>query len=197
MRTIRCWHCGQIVQASKEVTLCPNCRAELKASSTLRQRTCRACGTVFLGGPRAWYCPQCRAERAKSATREHKARARAGAVRKIGSTDLCQICGSEYTVKGANQRYCPECAADAIRQIDRAQGRAWMANHRKTAKERKKELAQNRKICAVCGNSFYNAKPSVTCSPECAKILRSYRQAMADHKRRGSPVPSMDKIAAK
>lgn len=194
MRTIKCWHCGQIVQANKEVALCPNCRAELKAASTLRQRTCRSCGAEFAGGPRAWHCPNCREERAKAATRAYKARAKSGKVRKIGSTDICQVCGKEYTVESGNQRYCPDCAPEAVRQIDHAQSRAWMAEHREAAAELKKERARNRKVCAVCGNIFYSSTPAVTCSGKCAKIMRSYHQAMADHKRRGSPAPTIDSV---
>lgn len=195
MRTIKCQGCGQIVKVSGTAAFCPLCRAELAANSTLRERTCRACGAVFEGGPRAWYCPQCRAERAKVATREYKARATAGKTRQIGSIDICHICGKEYIVNGSNQQYCPQCAQDAVRQIDRAQSRAWIAEHRESSKARKKERAKNRRVCEVCGNVFYSDKPSVTCSPECAKILRSYRQAMADHKRRGSPAPTIDSVA--
>lgn len=194
MRTIKCWRCGQIVQANKETTLCPNCRTELAAASTLRQRTCRSCGADFTGGPRAWYCPSCRAERANAASRAYKARSKAGKTRKIGSTDICQVCGKEYTVEGSNQRYCQECALEAVRQIDREQSRVWMEKHREIVKGRKKERAQNRKVCAVCGNSFYSNGPSVTCSPTCANILRAYRQAMADHKRRGSPAPTIGSV---
>ena len=195
MRIIKCWHCGQIIQANKEVTLCPNCQAELKASSTLRQRTCRSCGAEFTGGPRAWYCPSCRVERTKAAARAYKARSKFGKARKIGSTDICQVCGKEYTVEGGNQRYCPDCAPEVIRKIDQAQSRAWMADNRESARDRKKERAKNRKVCAVCGNSFYSNTPAVTCSEKCAKIMRSYHQAMADHKRRGTPAPTIEGVA--
>ena len=195
MRTIKCQRCGQILKESGSKAFCFHCRAELAASSTLRNRTCRTCGAVFEGGPRAWYCPQCRAERAKVASREYNARARSGKTRKIGSTDICRICGKEYCVTGPNQRYCPECAPDAVRQIDRAQSRAWMEEHRDPMVERKKERIQNRKVCEVCGKTFYSATVSVTCSPECTKVLRSYHQAMADHKRRGSPEPTIAGVA--
>ena len=99
MRTIKCWSCGQIVQVTGESALCPNCHKELKAASTLRDRVCRTCGSTFPGGPRAWYCPDCRAERTKKTNRAYKARAKAGNTRKIGSTDICQICGKEEEMK--------------------------------------------------------------------------------------------------
>lgn len=70
-----------------------------------------------------------------------------------------------------------------------------MAEHRVPMTERKNERIQNRKIFEVCGKAFYVATASVTCSPECAKVLRSYHQAMADHKRRGSPEPTIAGVA--
>lgn len=195
MRTIKCWSCGQIVQVTGQSALCPSCHKELKAASTLRDRVCRTCGAIFSGGPRAWYCPDCRAERTKKTNREYKARAKAGNARQIGSTDICQICGKEYTVTGGLQRYCPQCAPDAVREIDRAQSREWMAEHREEAAARKKEIAKKRRVCKVCQKVFYSAEPTVTCSSECAKVLKSYKQAMADHKRRGSPVPTLEAVA--
>ena len=142
MRTIKCWSCGQIVQVTGQSALCPSCHKELKAASTLRDRVCRTCGAIFSGGPRAWYCPDCRAERTKKTNREYKARAKAGNARQIGGTDICQICGKEYTVTGGLQRYCPQCAPDAVREIDRAQSREWMAEHREERSSPKKRDCQ-------------------------------------------------------
>lgn len=194
MRKIKCWNCGSEVEAAKSETLCPSCRTMLSASSTIMTRTCRACGATFLGGPRAWYCPECRADRAKASSRESKARAKAGTARKIGSTDICQICGQKYIVNGSLQKYCPDCAKDAVQQIDREQSRAWANAHRESLLDRKKRLVQTRKICVVCGSQFYTGTATVTCSQNCAKILKSYNQAVADHKRRGSPAPTMDAV---
>lgn len=197
MRKIKCWKCGEEVYAAGEAALCPTCRVLLAASSTVRTRICRACGASFQGGPRAWYCPDCRAERAKAANRASKARARAGKTRKLGSTDICAVCGKPYTVDGPNQRYCPDCAQDAVRQIDRAQSRAWAEEHREDFLARKREQAHGRKVCVVCGSQFYTGTTTVTCSPACAEVLRAYRQAMADHKRRGSPAPTIDAVQAR
>lgn len=194
MRMIKCWNCGQIAEAAGESALCPQCRNQLRVNSVLRERVCRTCGSTFLGGPRAWYCPNCRAERARVANREAKARARAGKTRRLGSTDICQICGKEYTVEGGLQRYCPECAPAAIQTIARTQSREWMTDHREEAVARKKEIAKNRRVCTVCGQGFYSRYPSVTCSAECATVLKAYRQAVADHKRRGTPVPTMEAV---
>lgn len=98
---------------------------------------------------------------------------------------------------GGNQRYCPGCAPEAVRQIDRAQGKAWMAAHWEEAQARKRELAAGRRVCAVCGEPVSSTRPTVTCSPECAKVLRAYRQAKADHKRRGSPLSTLEEVAAR
>ena len=59
----------------------------------------------------------------------------------------------------------------------------------------KKEIAKKRRVCKVCQKVFYSAEPTVTCSSECAKVLKSYKQAIADHKRRGSPVPTLEAVA--
>lgn len=197
MRTIRCWNCGAEVKASGQTALCPACRALLASASTVRLRTCRTCGASFPGGPRAWYCPDCRAERTKAANRASKARARAGKTRKLGSTDICTICGNPYTINSPNQRYCPDCAADAVRQIDQAQSRAWAADHRGEMLDRKKERARNRKICVVCGSQFYTGTTAIVCSEKCAEVMKSYRQAVADHKRRGLPPPTIESVRSR
>lgn len=95
----------------------------------IKDRVCRQCGAVFPGGPRAWYCPICRAERAKEANRRYKS---SGAARPLGSTDICTVCGKPYTVNSARQKYCPECAYEAVRAADRPASRAWNQAHKET-----------------------------------------------------------------
>lgn len=94
-------------------------------------RTCRQCGTIFNGGPRAWYCPDCRLERRREADRRLAARGRVP-LRPLGSIDKCTVCGKDYIVNSSNQKYCPECAYDAVREIDRAASRAWNQAHKDT-----------------------------------------------------------------
>ena len=94
-----------------------------KGTSTLRMRVCRQCGIEFMGGPRAWYCPTCRIERQREQGRTCKQRQRKGQTRRLGSIDKCEICGKDYIVNSARQRYCPECAPDRIREVDREQSR--------------------------------------------------------------------------
>lgn len=183
MRKIKCQKCGAIIEATGAECFCPRCREEIKTSSSLRVRTCKSCGAEFLGGPRAWYCPECRRERQAAQHRESLARGRAGTTRKIGSTGICAICGKEYIVASGTQKYCPECAKDAVKEIDRQQAREYAAEHANEFRERKKQRAQGRRVCRVCGKSFYAPSPAVTCSPECAAIWRSYQMAQADVKR--------------
>lgn len=90
--------------------------------NNMRPRSCRTCGIVFDGGPRAWYCPNCRIARFKGRKRKYQT---SGAIRPLGSKDHCIVCKKEYMVKSGNQKYCPDCADSAIREIDRRQGLEW------------------------------------------------------------------------
>ena len=119
-----CLSCGAVFDGGCAAMKCPKCVAA-ERSSTLRPRVCRTCGRTFDGGPRAWYCPECRAIRRREQGRAGQARVAAGTTRKLGSTGVCEICGKEYIVSSGLQRYCPGCAPDAVREIDRAQARAW------------------------------------------------------------------------
>lgn len=175
----RCLQCGQEYEGRPESTLCPACAAKSKAS-VIRDRICRECGRVFPGGPRAWYCPECRIERKRAADRKAK---RNGASRKIGSIDLCEICGKEYTVNSGGQRYCPDCAPVHLKEIDRAQSRAWNHAHIDIDLRREnREQATAERLCAVCGKPFRpSAGDPVTCSPACREIY--HRQHAADWER--------------
>ncbi len=74
----------------------------------LSQKTCVVCGAAFMGGSTARFCPTCREARKKEQDRKRTKGVRARA-RKIGSTDICQCCGTEYVVRGGAQKYCPGC----------------------------------------------------------------------------------------
>lgn len=161
------------------------------SSANLRERTCRSCGTVFPGGPRAWYCPKCRHERQAEACRRHKARKRYGEeTRILGGVYSCVICGQPYTLRGANQRYCPDCAPCAIKEMDAEQGLEYYRaqsdkiNPARTAKRRAAE-----RPCAWCGKLFSDRPHQHYCSDECQELARLYRQRKADAKRSGKPEP--------
>lgn len=175
-----CQTCGRIFDGDPAALKCPDCVKDAK-SSTLRDRTCRDCGKIFSGGPRAWYCPECRSERKKSQSRQFKARKRAGSVRELGSTDICVICGKPYIVTSGLQRYCPACAPDAVRAIDREQSRAWNAAHTTPAQRKENRHAAAAQItCVVCGKLFTpepNRARAKTCSPSCGASLAKQNQA--------------------
>ena len=95
----------------------------------VKDRVCRQCGAVFQGGPRALYCPACREERRHDADRRHKSK---GTMRPLGSTDSCAVCGKPYIVNSARQKYCPDCAYEAVRAVDRPASRAWNQAHKET-----------------------------------------------------------------
>lgn len=183
MRLKSCRICGTLFRTDKtDHTLCPDCLTREKAT-TIRPRTCRQCGASFDGGPRAWYCPDCRAERKKDAMQRFRQK---GAARPLGSIDQCVVCGGDYVVNSARQKYCPSCAPAAVREADRAASIAWNTAH----PERKQELRQQtKKICVICGGTVPKGTQRVTCSPECEQKRRQLAQADADLRRghRNSP----------
>ena len=94
------------------------------------------------------------------------------------------ICGGEYVICSGRQKYCPKCAPDAVREIDRAQANCWNAEHDYRAK-RHETPRRGVKVCVVCGREIVPGTPTVTCSPECAAAHRKEAQHRADAKRRG------------
>lgn len=191
MHKIKCIRCGEIVAVEGDKTLCPECLAILKTTPQMRERTCRACGAKFIGGPRAWYCPTCRHERQKERDREIH---RNGPARKLGSTDLCVICGKAYSVESPAQKYCKDCAEATIKAIARKQSVEYAKANREKMLARKKENHQKSHICQVCGKQTSTC--NVTCSAFCAKCLKSYSQAMAQYRRGRRTMPTMDEIVA-
>lgn len=172
----QCTRCGRRFAArTPDQSVCADCRAQMRAT-TLAERTCRACGAQFSGGPRAWYCPACRAARARAAKRAHRERlARSLAVR-FGSLRTCAVCGAEFAIRSARQSYCSRCAAAAVTAIDREQARTRQARlgnpHSRPVR-----------VCAVCGATIPRGRRADTCSDVCARRLKSFWQATADHKR--------------
>lgn len=172
-----CRQCRTEYDGDPGSTLCPSCVKEGRRT-TIRDRICRTCGTTFPGGPRAWYCPDCRAERQRAQRRNYHWRSAAGKTRRIGSEDICTICGKPYTVASGLQRYCPSCAPAIYAEIDRQQGRAWYTanadpdTRRETRKAHTAEL-----LCAICGSPFKPTDASVTCSPACSAELRKRNNA--------------------
>ena len=182
MRTKKCVTCGKVFATDRyEQAKCGDCLAAAR-STTLRPRTCRTCGDIFPGGPRAWYCPDCRAEREKARRRKYRA---SGFSRHLGDIDNCVVCGKEYVVCSGLQKYCPDCAPEAVREIDREQSIRWNRENDYYAK-REETPRRGVKICVVCGREIApgTGTATVTCSPECADARRKEIQHRADAKRR-------------
>ena len=172
MRLKACIKCGKLFPATKvEQRVCAECFAA-ERSTTIRPRTCRECGAIFDGGPRAWYCPNCRAIRKKeSAARCHKS----GTIRPLGSIDHCTICGKEYIVNSARQRYCKDCAPGAYRQADREASKKW--NEENNYYElRAQKPRRGQKVCVICGKPISPGTPRITCSKECDRLRIKWHQ---------------------
>lgn len=172
-----CKYCGKRYDGDPGGSCCTACAAEQRRT-TLRERICTICGAKFQGGPAARYCPDCRIERRREASREFKQRRAMGNVRRIGSTSLCEICGKPFTVTGGLQRYCPDCAPEAIRAKDNAKSREWAAVHTTPEQRRAERQAASAPIpCAACGKLFVPTDSSLACSPACAVALHKQQLA--------------------
>lgn len=178
-----CPRCGKDFDGVKEQRLCPDCRAAAQKAPRLIPHTCKTCGIEFVGGPRASYCPDCRLERKKEADARHKAAKRAGAVRSIGSVDICKRCGQPYVVSSGLQQYCPTCGPLVVAEKFAPVKRAAAAKYRAENPNAKKDRAKNGTVCVVCGQLFTATTPTNTCSPACAEELRHRRQHEQDVKR--------------
>lgn len=154
--------------------------------TSLGTRTCRQCGKEFTGGPRAWYCPECREKRNRQQKSKDNHKQRLGLTRKIGSTDYCARCGKPYTVTGGLQKYCPDCAAEAMRENDRNQALQYYEDNKdqiNPARYDKQRVKTKR--CVICGKEFgVNGTARNTCTEECRKKQRQAWQREADKKRK-------------
>lgn len=203
MRRRICKGCGAEFQGSKSQRMCPVCRKAARRDTVIRPRVCIVCGITFDGGPRARYCPTCRIEREKEWKRDYLQRKAHNKTRPIGSTDICQVCGKEYTVNSGLQKYCPDCAEEAIRAKVLPQKIAYAAHHAEERASRNKELKEQGTVCAYCGKAFTATTPSVTCSEACeleynrivmgrADYKRGRRKTEPTHDRRSSGLPQSD-----
>lgn len=114
-------------------------------SKNMLPRTCRSCGCTFIGGPRAWYCPECRAERAKVASKRCKEKMKTPNYIPLGSTIKCEICGKNIIKTGGGTRFCYECGAKHLKEIDNKQSLEWKYNNKDKIKEGKRKLSKKRR----------------------------------------------------
>lgn len=178
-----CKYCGAGYDGDPGSSACPDCVRKQRQTS-IRQRICRQCGIEFPGGPRAWYCPECRRARKREASRRYKAN---GPARPLGSIDQCQVCGADYIVASGSQKYCPACAAEAVRKLDNAQSRRWNAENTTPEERQAVRRAATAQIpCAICGKLFTPKGKAKTCSPECKKALQKQTMAATEKRNRES-----------
>ena len=171
-----CQKCGKTFRTStgnSSAYLCPDCALQSKRDSVYRERICKTCGTSFMGYPHSFYCPICKAERKKQQKRQYNTQPSA---RPLGSTDICELCGKEYTVKSGLQKYCPDCAESAINNKIRARKRKYAADNKELFDARKEKTRGKGYVCVICGKVFEKESNTVTCSPECEAELRRITQ---------------------
>ena len=75
------------------------------------------CGLEFeTNNTRAKYCIYCRDKAQAARNRAYAEKKKSGFAVKIGSEQICPICGKTYTVTSGSQKYCKECTAGKKRK---------------------------------------------------------------------------------
>lgn len=173
-----CKQCGKIFFGNPDCTMCPECAKASRAKNVIRERICMDCGRNFEGGPRARRCPECRGI-AEKEYRKHRPKVPA---RRIGSIDICQMCGKEYSVEGGRQKYCPNCQHDA--------SLAWQREHKSGYSKRPESIqarnarrSERRKVCAYCLRPFWSDLPENLCSDYCREQQKKMHQYTGEIKR--------------
>lgn len=157
-----CKRCGKIYFGGADSTMCPECARVSRAENVVRERTCTDCGRTFPGGPRARKGPDCRV----SAMKERRKLYSNGPARPLGSIDVCQMCGKEYTVVSGRQKYCPGCRRDANLAWQRVHS---VGYHKRpeVSQAREARRKERRKVCVYCQLPFWDSSTSNLCSDYC------------------------------
>jgi hypothetical protein len=136
------------------------------------------CGTAFIGHPKSLYCERCAWEAEKEAAKKYRDE---GPKRKLGSIDKCEVCGKEYVVKSGAQRFCKDCAENAIKEKSRKRKREY--NKTVYAEKRKENRAQRVRVCMYCGAEYTDRHRSNYCSDYCKKEAQRLSRAYWDLER--------------
>lgn len=165
----KCKKCGEVYWTrSNDSYLCPKCAEESRKTGVYQNRICATCGITFLGYPRSKYCPECQKTAKVEAAKRCKERKKAGKVREIGSTDICQHCGKPYIVTSGLQRYCPDCSKYVVADNIREHKREYMDQNRERFNEHHREMRKERRVCVICGKTFDSPTCTSVCSADCA-----------------------------
>lgn len=151
--------------------------------TTLAPRICAICGKRFLGGPSSRFCPECRQEKKKEYQRTYRKRKRAGKSIVIGVTKgRCARCGKEFVYHGGLQKYCEDCAEEAIREVDRKTGRGWLRRAaEKYGQQYLDDRNRERRVsphdnCQECGTPLPPGHgPNALFCDSCRKLHSAYR----------------------
>lgn len=114
-------------------------------------KTCIDCGARAYVSRRSMRCLACQQIATLSSLKASFARAKDGTMRKFGSTSFCEMCGVQYTVASALQKYCSKCAQD----VKRERCRAFYIAHRDAATANPSKREPLMRICDLCGSEFF------------------------------------------
>ena len=80
------------------------------------KKNCLRCGKLYTSGSnRRGYCPNCRKIRQIERNREYAERKKDGAVRMLGSADVCANCGKPFIIKSGSQILCEDCIKKGVK----------------------------------------------------------------------------------
>lgn len=159
-----CRDCGAPIALGSDRWYCEDCVKKRK-SKTTREMVCPDCGVTFIGYPRSKRCPACAKIRSKEIDKKRK---KSGTERPLGSTDKCQVCGKDYVVTSGRQKYCPDCARQAVLDLQKT----YKVEYNRASgmyEERQRIRDEQERICAYCGIKYHSKSPSNTCSEYCRK----------------------------
>ncbi|KMO86865.1 hypothetical protein AB840_05980 [Megasphaera cerevisiae DSM 20462] len=170
--------------------------------TSLHTRTCKRCGIEFQGGPRVLHCPQCRHDNKKIYDKRAKLNRKLGKNIIVGVTiRKCDVCGKPFVMMSHRQRYCPECAPEEYKKVDREQSRGWLTRGAEKygpsyieQRNAQRRINRQEKNCIICGKLFVPAmRKSSTCSPVCRRVYRSYCALVRNYKIKDKEIPGIAK----
>lgn len=169
-----------------------------KRAKLYREKACIDCGLVVRMHIKSKRCRACQDAANKRNDQAYRRALAEGNTRQIGSVDLCQKCGGQYTVCGGLQKYCPDCAKGAVAEKARASAReryakAYATPEAKAARQEKRRKDwQGVRYCIECGAAFTPAHPrQVCCGDKCQEGRNKAITAASDRKRRPERLEKM------